>query len=310
MSPKTDLGRVLTAMVTPFDIEGDVDLARAEELAALLVANGNDGVVVGGTTGESPTLNHEEKLELYRAVGRAIPDAVVIMGAGSNDTRSSIELARDCEQLGADAVLAVVPYYNKPPQKSLVAHFKAIAGAIDIPVMLYNVPSRTAANLAPETTIELSHVSNIVALKEASADLVQAATAAAGVAPDFRIYSGDDSLTLPMLSVGAYGVVSVAGHFAGRGIRDMLDAFFDERTEEAARLHHRLLPIFRGLFCTASPIPTKALFRAIGLDFGDTRLPLVMSEITDAQVAALRKTLQDLGELGLKLPEPASAASS
>src|ERR1700730_1193948 len=224
MSPKTDLGRVITAMVTPFDHEGDLDLGRAEQLAAMLVANGNDGLVVGGTTGESPTLNHDEKLELYRAVGRAIPGAVVIMGAGSNDTRGSIELARDCQQLGADAVLAVVPYYNKPPQKSLAAHFKAIAAAVDIPVMLYNVPSRTVANLAAETTIELSHVSNIVALKEASADLVQFATAAAGVAPGFRMYSGDDSLTLPMLAVGGYGVVSVARHFARRGIRDMLDA--------------------------------------------------------------------------------------
>ena len=181
MSPTPELGRVLTAMVTPFDIEGDLDLERAEELANLLVANGNDGVVVGGTTGESPTLNHEEKLELYRAVRRAIPDAVVVMGAGTNDTRSSIELARDCQELGADCVLAVVPYYNKPPQKSLVAHFKAIAGAIDVPVMLYNVPSRTVANLAAETTIELSHVSNIVALKEASSDLTQFATEAAGV---------------------------------------------------------------------------------------------------------------------------------
>ena len=307
MSPKSDLGRVITAMVTPFDTEGDLDLGRAEELAALLVANGNDGVVVGGTTGESPTLNHEEKLELYRAVRRAIPDAVVIMGAGSNQTRASIELARDCQQLGADAVLAVVPYYNKPPQKSLAAHFKAIAAAIDTPVMLYNVPSRTVANLAPETTIELSHVANIVALKEASANLVQFATEAAGVASGFRLYSGDDSLTLPMLSVGAHGVVSVPGHFAGRGIRDMLDAFVAGRTEDAAQLHYRLLPIFQGVFCTASPVPTKALYRALGFDVGDTRLPLDMNEITDAQVATLEKVVHELGELGLKLPEAASA---
>jgi 4-hydroxy-tetrahydrodipicolinate synthase len=296
-------------MVTPFDNEGGLDLGRAEELAALLVANGNDGVVVGGTTGESPTLSHEEKLDLYRAVRRAIPEAVVIMGAGSNDTRGSIELARDCQQLGADAVLAVVPYYNKPPQKSLAAHFKAIAAALDTPVMLYNVPSRTVANLAPETTIELSHVSNIVALKEASADLVQFASEAAGVSSGFRIYSGDDSLTLPMLSVGGYGVVSVAGHFAGRGIVAMLDAFFAGQTDAAARLHFRLLPIFQGVFCTASPIPTKALYRALGFDVGDTRLPLDMNEITEAQVETLQKVVHELGELGLKLPEPASATT-
>jgi 4-hydroxy-tetrahydrodipicolinate synthase len=307
MSATVDLGRVLTAMATPFDIEGDLDLGRAEQLAGLLVANGNDGVVVGGTTGESPTLNHEEKLELYRAVRRAIPDAVVIMGAGTNDTRSSIEVARDCQQLGADCVLAVVPYYNKPPQKSLVAHFKAIASAIDIPVMLYNVPSRTVANMAAETTIELSHVSNIVALKEASSDLTQFATEAAGVASGFRVYSGEDSLTLPMMSVGAYGVVSVAGHFAARGIAAMIEAFVEGRVDEATRLHYRLLPIFKGVFCTASPIPTKALMRVLGLDIGDTRLPLSMSEITDAQVQSLQQTVDDLGELALTLGVPASA---
>jgi 4-hydroxy-tetrahydrodipicolinate synthase len=304
-----DLGRVLTAMATPFDIEGDLDVERAEELANLLVANGNDGVVVGGTTGESPTLNHAEKLELYRAVRRAIPDAVVVMGAGTNDTRSSIELARDCQELGADCVLTVVPYYNKPPQKSLVAHFKAVAGAIDVPVMMYNVPSRTVANMAAETTIELSHVSNIVALKEASSDLTQFATEAVGVADGFRIYSGEDSLTLPMMSVGAHGVVSVAGHFAAKGIRAMIEAFVDGRVEEAARLQYRLLPIFKGVFCTASPIPTKALLRVLGLDIGDTRLPLVMSEITDAQVQSLQKTVEDLGELAVTLGVPAATTA-
>src|ERR1700730_7589640 len=309
MSTDVDLGRVLTAMATPFDIEGDLDVGRAEELANLLVANGNDGVVVGGTTGESPTLNHEEKLELYRAVRRAIPDAVVVMGAGTNDTRSSIELARDCQELVADCVLTVVPYYNKPPQKSLVAHFKAVAGAIDVPVMMYNVPSRTVANMAAETTIELSHVSNIVALKEASSDLTQFATEAAGVASGFRVYSGEDSLTLPMMSVGAYGVVSVAGHFAARGIRAMIDAFLEGRVEDAARLQYRLLPIFKGVFCTASPIPTKALFRVLGLDIGDTRLPLEMSEITDTQVQALKKMVDDLGELALTLGVPASTTA-
>jgi 4-hydroxy-tetrahydrodipicolinate synthase len=309
MSTSVDLGRVLTAMATPFDADGDLDLGRAEELANLLVANGNDGVVVGGTTGESPTLNHEEKLELYRAVRRAIPDAVVVMGAGTNDTRASIELARDCQELGADCVLTVVPYYNKPPQKSLLAHFKAIAGAVDTPLMLYNVPSRTVANMAAETTIELSHVSNIVALKEASTDLTQFATEAAGVASGFRIYSGEDSLTLPMMSVGAYGVVSVAGHFAGKGIRAMIEAHVSGRVEEAARLQYRLLPIFKGVFCTASPIPTKALFRALGLDIGDTRLPLDMSEITDAQVQSLRLVVDDLGELALTLSVPVSTTA-
>jgi 4-hydroxy-tetrahydrodipicolinate synthase len=309
MSAPVDLGRVLTAMVTPFDPDGDLDLARAEELANVLVNNGNDGVVVGGTTGESPTLLHDEKLELYRTVRRAIPRAVVVMGAGTNDTRASIELARDAQKLEADCVLAVVPYYNKPPQKSLLAHFKAIAAAIDVPVMLYNVPSRTVANLAAETTIELSHVSNIVALKEASTDLTQFATEAAGVDSGFRIYSGEDSLTLPMMSVGAYGVVSVAGHFAGKGIGAMIDAYVEGRVEEAARLQYRLLPIFKEVFCTASPVPTKALFRAIGLDVGDTRLPLIMSEISDAQVQSLQTIVEELGDLALTLPQAASTTA-
>ena len=309
MSTPVDLGRVLTAMVTPFDLEGGLDLRRAEELANVLIDNGNDGVVVGGTTGESPTLSHDEKIELYRAVRRAIPGAVVVMGAGSNDTRASMELARDAQKLDADCVLTVVPYYNKPPQKSLIAHFKAIAGAVDVPVMLYNVPSRTVANMAAETTIELSHVSNIVALKEASTDLSQVATEAAGVASGFRIYSGEDSLTLPMMSVGAYGVVSVAGHFAGKGIRAMIDLYLEGRVEEATRLQYRLLPIFKEVFCVASPVPTKALFRALGLGVGDTRLPLVMSEISDAKVQALQAIVDELGDLALTLPQPASTTA-
>ncbi len=306
MSAAVDLGRVLTAMVTPFHPDGSLDVGRAEELANLLVENGNDGVVVGGTTGESPTLNHDEKLELYRAVRGAIPNAVVIMGAGSYDTAASIELARDAQNLDADCVLAVVPYYNKPPQRSLLAHFKAIAGAVDVPVMLYNVPSRTVANMNPETTIELSHVSNIVALKEASADLTQFATEAAGMAPGFRIYSGEDSLTLPMLSIGAYGVVSVAGHFAGKGITQMVEAYLEGKVEEATQMHYRLLPIFKQVFCTASPIPTKTLLRSIGIDVGGTRLPLDMAEITDVQTQSLAAVFQELGDLALTLPVPAS----
>jgi 4-hydroxy-tetrahydrodipicolinate synthase len=175
--------------------------------------------------------------------------------------------------------------------------------------VLYNVPSRTASNLTAETTIELSHVSNIVALKEASPNMVQCATAAAGVAAGFRIYSGDDSLTLPMLSLGAYGVVSVAGHFAGKGIQALIGAHLEGRVEEAAQLQYRLLPIFEQIFCTTSPIPTKALLRAVGFEVGDTRLPLDMSEITDAQVESLTKVFADLGDLGLTLPVPASTTA-
>jgi 4-hydroxy-tetrahydrodipicolinate synthase len=301
-----DLGRVLTAMVTPFNAAGAVDLRQAERLADYLAVNGNDGLVVNGTTGESPTLSHPEKLDLLRAVRAAVPRTSVVMGTGTNDTAASIALSKEALELGADAVMAVVPYYNKPPQKSLYAHFKAIADGIDGPLVLYNVPSRTIANLAADTTIRLSQVPNIIALKEATSDLAQCAAVTAGVAPGFRVYSGDDSITLPMLAVGFYGVVSVAGHFAGKGIRAMVDAYLDGRLEEATRLNARLQPIFNQLFCTASPIPTKALFRRLGFDVGDTRLPLVMEEISDAQVDALVQVVSDLGELASAVPQAAS----
>ena len=308
-APQKDLGRVLTAMVTPFAADGELDLRQAERLAHYLVANGNDGVVVAGTTGESPTLSHEEKLELLRAVRSAVPDAPVVMGTGTNDTAASIQLSREALRLGADAVMAVVPYYNKPPQKSLYAHFKAIADGIDGPLVMYNVPTRTIANLAAETSIRLSEVPNIVALKEASTDLSQCAAVAAGVAPGFRVYSGEDSLTLPMLAVGFHGVVSVAGHFAGPGIRAMIDAFFAGRVEEATRLNARLQPIFKQLFCTTSPVPTKALFRRLGFDVGDTRLPLLMDEISGAQVDDLVEVVRQLDELAAPVPQPATPAA-
>jgi 4-hydroxy-tetrahydrodipicolinate synthase len=307
-----DLGRVLTAMITPFDREGGLDLGGAERMARLLVENGNDGVVVAGTTGESPTLSHAEKLDLFRAVRQAVPDKVVVAGTGSNDTRASIELSREAERLGVDAVMAVVPYYNKPPQKSLYAHFSAIAAAIDGPLMLYNVPTRTIANLAPETAIRLSATDNIVALKEANPDVSQCAAVCAGMAPGFRVYSGEDSLTLSMLAVGAHGVVSVAGHFAGNGIRAMLEYHEMGDNARAAHLQHLLMPIFKEVFCTASPVPTKALFRALGLETGDTRLPLVMDEITPAQVENLRRIVAELhdseaGDLAVRLPQPVTS---
>lgn len=300
-----DLGRVLTAMVTPFATDGSLDLGRAEALADYLVRNGNDGLVVAGTTGESPTLTHEEKLELWRAVRAAVPGANVVAGTGTNDTRASIEMSREALRLGVDAVMCVVPYYNKPPQKSLSAHFSGIAGAVDGPVVMYNVPARTAANMEAETSIRLSQIENIVALKEASTDLSQCAAVCAGAAPGFRVYSGEDSLTLSMLAVGAHGVITVAGHFAGPGIQAMIEAHTAGRPAEAARLNHRLQPIFKGIFCTASPIPTKALLRALDLAVGDTRLPLSMDEIGAEQVEQLVSLVTDLGELAAAPPQPA-----
>jgi 4-hydroxy-tetrahydrodipicolinate synthase len=309
-APQTDLGRVLTAMVSPFDASGDLDLGQAERLAHHLIASGNDGLVVNGTTGESPTLTHDEKLNLLRAVRAAVPDVPLVMGTGTNDTAASIGLSRECLRLGADAVMAVVPYYNKPPQASLYAHFKAMADGIDGPLVLYNVPSRTIANLAAETAIRLSQVPNIVALKEASGDLTQCAAVVAGVAPGFRVYSGEDGITLPQLSVGFHGVVSVAAHFAAPGIRAMVDAFVDGRVGEATRLNQRLQPIFKELFCTSSPIPTKALFRRLGFDVGETRLPLVMEEISERQVDRLAEIVHELGDLAAPVPQPATPAAA
>jgi 4-hydroxy-tetrahydrodipicolinate synthase len=306
-APKKDLGRLMTAMVTPFRADGSLDLGQAEALASYLVEAGNDGVVVGGTTGESPTLSHEEKVELYRAVRGAIPKNTVIMGTGTNNTRASIEMSRDAVKLGADAVLCVVPYYNKPPQKSLYAHFKAIADATDGEVILYNVPTRTVANMEAATTIRLSEIANIVAIKEASPDLSQCAAIAAGMAPGFRIYSGEDSLTLSMLAVGAYGVISVAGHFAAPGIRALVEAHARGDVAEAARLQGKLMPIYKGVFVTASPVPTKALFRRLGFELGDTRLPLSMEEISEEQVDALQRVVQDLGRLAAKVPQGVAA---
>ena len=309
--PEKDLGRVLTAMITPFLPDGELDLAGAERIARLLVDNGNDGVVVAGTTGESPTLSHDEKLQLFMTVRGAIPDAVVVAGTGTYDTRATIELSREAEKLGVDAVMAVVPYYNKPPQKSLYAHFSSIAAAIDGPLVLYNVPTRTIANLAQETAIRLSEIDNIVALKEANPDVSQCAAVCAGMAPGFRVYSGEDSLTLSMLAVGAHGVISVAGHFAGLGIRAMIDYFEMGDNVRAAHLQHLLMPIFKEVFCTASPVPTKALYRALGMEVGDTRLPLVMDEITVAQLDNLRRIVADLsgsdaGDLAVRLPRSAA----
>ena len=305
-APAKDLGRLLTAMVTPFDADGNLNLGRAEALADHLVRSGNDGIVVNGTTGESPTLTHEEKLDLLRAVRSAVPETPIVMGTGTNDTRASIELSQEALRLGADYVMAVVPYYNKPPQKSLYAHFSAIAKACDGPVVLYNVPSRTIANLEADTSIRLSEVPNIVALKEASADLSQCAAVCAGAAPGFRVYSGEDSLTLSMLAVGAYGVVSVASHFASPGIKRLIEAHLSGDVTAAAELQGRLLPIFKGVFCTASPVPTKALLRHLGFDAGDTRLPLVMDEITQAQLEGLVKIVTDLGDLAAAVPAGAA----
>ncbi len=291
-----EFGRVLTAMVTPFNEEGGVDYEAAGKLARRLVENGSDGVVVAGTTGESPTLSDEEKLKLFATVVEAIGGrAVVIAGTGSNNTQKSVELTREAEKTGVDGIMAVAPYYNKPPQEGLYRHYRAIAGATSLPVMVYNVPGRTAVNIAPATMARLAEVDNIVALKEAAGDLNQAAEMVRVLPKNFLVYSGDDSMTLPMLAVGAVGVVSVASHLVGRRIAAMINDYLQGAVEKAARAHCELLPLFKTLFLTTNPIMVKAALNLLGVKVGSTRLPLV--DATAAELDALKEVLRGVGLL-------------
>jgi 4-hydroxy-tetrahydrodipicolinate synthase len=285
-------GRLITAMVTPFDENLKVDYDKAVEIARYLVKEGSTALVVGGTTGEAPTLTDEEKLELFKVLKEKV-DVPIIAGVGTNSTEKTIKLNKRVMECGVDGIMAVVPYYNKPNQEGIYRHFKAIAENVNLPVMLYNVPGRTGANMAFETVIRLSKISNIVALKEAGGDLDQAGRVLRGVDRDFKVYSGDDSLTLPMLSIGCYGVVSVASHVVGRKMREMIDSYLAGRVDEAAQIHLSLLPIFRDLFITANPIPVKAALRLAGYDPGSLRLPLV--EADEKVVEVLKNDLKELG---------------
>lgn len=289
-----DYGSVITAMVTPFDAEGRVDAARAAELARRLVEAGSDGIVVAGTTGESPTLSSEERLALLRAVLEAVGDrAFVWMGTGTNDTAASIRLTREAEEAGAHGVMLVTPYYNKPPQAGLLEHFRAIASATRLPVMVYNVPGRTACNLEPETLVRLVEAApNVVAVKEASGNLDQVGEIRRRLPRPFRVYAGDDSFTLPVLAIGGDGVVSVASHLVAGELRRMVDAFRGGRVEEASAIHLRLLPLFKALFWTANPIPVKTALRLVGFDVGGVRPPLV--EMPREMEERLRSLLAEL----------------
>ncbi len=269
-------GRVLTAMVTPFSPEGGVNYAVAEKLASHLVDHGTDALVVCGTTGESPALTWDEEYALFKAIKQAVGSrAKVIAGTGSNSTQEAIAATQKAQKLGLDGSLQVVPYYNKPPQLGLYGHFKAIAQAVpDLPIMLYNVPGRTSCNLLPETVVQLSKISNIVAIKEASGNLDQVSEISRATPSDFEIYSGDDSLTLPMLSVGAVGVVSVASHLVGDWLQQMVRAFEAGQVSEAAALHLKLFPLFKALFAVTSPVPLKMALTLQDWPVGNCRLPL------------------------------------
>ena len=269
------LGRLLTAMVTPFDEKGEVDYAQARKLARALLQSGSDGVLVSGTTGESPTLSVDEKLRLFAEVKQELgADGAVVAGTGNYSTRDSIELTREAERVGVDACLLVVPYYNRPTQEGLYRHFSAIAGATGLPCIMYNVPSRTSCNLASDTVIRLSKVDNIVAVKEASADFRQISEIIEGVADDFMVYSGNDGDTLLLMELGGYGVVGVATHLVGVQVKDMMNKVLAGRTREAAAIHRHLLPLVGALFMVANPIPLKYAMNYLGFHVGGTRLPL------------------------------------
>ena len=289
------LARVLTAMVTPFAEDLSVDYTKARALARRLVQSGSDGLVVSGTTGESPTLSHEEKLKLFEVVLNEVGDeAVVFAGTGTNDTRASIEMTRDAERVGVHGAMLVTPYYNKPPQAGLYRHFAQIAESTGLPLLVYNVPGRTSVNLAADTMARLARdFDNIVAVKEASGVLEQVAEIRSKAPDGFVIYSGDDNMTIPIMSVGGDGIVSVASHVAGLAMQEMIAAFVAGDTARAGALHRRLLPLFKVIFVTTNPIPIKAALALAGFDAGPLRPPLV--EATEAERAQIRKVMEPLG---------------
>jgi 4-hydroxy-tetrahydrodipicolinate synthase len=268
---------------------------RAAELAERLVASGTEGFVVSGTTGESPTLTKSEKLRLFETVLDAVGDRVpVIAGTGSYDTAASIELSREAERVGVHGLLLVVPYYNKPPQEGLYQHFRAIAESVNLPCILYNVPSRTSVNLAPQTTLRLAEVPNIVGIKEC-ADLGQLADIMRGKPESFTVWSGDDANLLPYLALGAHGIISVASHVAGPQIQEMIRAFREGQVDAAAAWHLRLTPLFRGLFTVTNPVLTKASLALTGFPVGPVRPPLV--DANEAETERLREVLAETGLL-------------
>lgn len=292
-----EFGRVLTAMVTPFQSDGSVDYAVAEALAVHLADHGSDTLVVCGTTGESPTLTWDEEFQLFQVIQRAVAGkAKVIAGTGSNSTKEAIAATCEAAKLGLDGSLQVVPYYNKPPQEGLYQHFQAIAQAApEMSMMLYNIPGRTGQNLLPETVARLAEIPNIVAIKEASGSLDQVSQVRRLTPPEFKIYSGDDSLTLPLLSVGGAGVVSVASHLVGDRLQAMIQHFEQGQIQPAVQLHLDLFPLFKALFLATNPIPVKAALALQGWQVGTCRLPLI--EPSESVIEALQATMRPLGLL-------------
>lgn len=279
-----EIGRLLTAMVTPFDSEGQVDYALAKRLALALLDSGSDGVVVAGTTGEAPTLSHDEKLRLYAEVKTAVGDrGAVVAGVGTYNTEESVAHAREAARTGVDGLLIATPYYSKPPQEGLFRHFQAVAEAASIPCVIYNIPGRTGINVTADTQLRIAQIPNVIGVKEASGDLDQIARLIEE-APGYRVWSGDDQLTLPILSLGGYGCICVVSHLVGLQMRDLIQAYVDGRVDEATRIHRRLLPLMKTLMTAAgNPVPVKHALNQVGFPAGGFRLPLVEPDAVAAE---------------------------
>ncbi len=287
-----ELGRLLTAMVTPFNKEGEIDYEQAKKLASALLDSGSDGVVVAATTGESPTITWEEEFRLFTEVKSALGGkGTVIAYTGSNSTAEAIEATKEAERIGVDACLLLVPYHNEPSHDGLYQHFKAIAQETSLPCILYNVPSRTVVSLSADTAIKLSQIDNIIGIKEASGNLDAISKIISNTREDFLVWSGNDSDILPILTLGGYGVISVASHLVGKQIRAMIDAFIDGKINEAANIHHRLLPLINALFIVSNPVPVKYALNHIGFNVGKPRLPLV--EPDEKTAAIIKDTLKN-----------------
>lgn len=292
-SVKNGFGTLLTAMITPMLDDLSVDYDGAAKLAEYLVEHGSDGLVVAGTTGESPTLTDEERVKLFATVVDAVGGKVpVIAGTGSNSTAHTIELTKQAEKVGVDGVMLVAPYYNRPSQAGLLEHFKTVVQETQLPVMIYNIPSRTGVNITADTMLEIAKLRNVVAVKEASGNLDQVGEIIRRSGRDLKVYSGDDSLTLPVLSIGGDGVVSVASHLVGNRIREMIDAYNNGQTKSAADIHLDLLPLFKVLFITSNPVPVKIALSMMGLPAGPVRLPL--ANPSEEEINQIKQVMQEL----------------
>ncbi|HLF71920.1 MAG TPA: 4-hydroxy-tetrahydrodipicolinate synthase [Dehalococcoidia bacterium] len=297
--PKHGIGRLITAMVTPFKPNGDVDYDQAQNLARAMLDTGSDGVIVSATTGEAPTLSRDEKLQLFRAVKGAVgKNGHVLAGTSTYNTAESVELSREAQRAGVDGLLLVVPYYNRPTQEGIFRHFEAIAAGVDIPCVMYNIPSRTATEMSVETTLRCARIPNIVGVKDATGKLDNMARTIEEAGPEFSLWAGDDSMTLPLLSIGGYGVVCTCSNIVGRQMRSIIDAYLAGNVQEAASIHRRMLPLMSILMTVAAnPIPIKHAMNKLGFDVGGVRLPLV-----DLDAEASSKLLAELRRHQIDLP--------